>query len=147
MTCDLDLHLARKVNCIELSLAEFLSWREWSDEPPHRNVLNMSRIQQINPESVIGNARELTDAVKVKREVVPNMTRAMANAPAVLDGYLSLSGEMGNGALSARDRERIALAVGQANGCDYCLAAHSAVGKMIGLTTDQILDTGCDQTR
>lgn len=107
----------------------------------------MSRIQQINPESVIGNARELTDAVKVKREVVPNMTRAMANAPAVLDGYLSLSGEMGNGALSARDRERIALAVGQANGCDYCLAAHSAVGKMIGLTTDQILDTGCDQTR
>ena len=69
------------------------------------------------------------------------MTRAMANAPAVLDGYLSLSGALGKGALSAKTREQIALAVGQANGCDYCLAAHSAIGKMVGLTADQILDS------
>ena len=48
---------------------------------------------------------------------------------------------MGKGALSAKTREQIALAVGQANGCDYCLAAHSAIGKMVGLTTDQILDS------
>ncbi|MEZ6035443.1 MAG: carboxymuconolactone decarboxylase family protein [Planctomycetaceae bacterium] len=101
----------------------------------------MSRISQIVPESATGKARELLDAVKGKLGLVPNMTRAMANAPAALDGYLSLSGALGKGLLSAKDRERIALAVGQANGCDYCLAAHSTIGKMVGLTDDQILDS------
>lgn len=101
----------------------------------------MSRIHQIVAETATGKAKELLDAVKGKLGLVPNMTRAMANAPAVLDGYLSLSGALGKGALSAKDRERIALAVGQANGCEYCLAAHSAIGKMVGLTTDQIQDS------
>jgi uncharacterized peroxidase-related enzyme len=101
----------------------------------------MSRIHQIVPESATGNAKELLDAVRGKLGLVPNMTRAMANAPAVLEGYLSLSGALGKGALSAKDRERIALAVGQANGCEYCLAAHSTIGKMVGLTADQILDS------
>lgn len=101
----------------------------------------MSRIHQIVPESASGKAKELLDAVKSNLGVVPNMTRAMANAPAVLEGYLSLSGALGKGGLSAKDRERIALAVGQANGCEYCLAAHSTIGKMVGLTVDQILDS------
>ncbi|WP_425619104.1 carboxymuconolactone decarboxylase family protein [Anatilimnocola sp. NA78] len=101
----------------------------------------MSRIHQIVPESATGKAKELLDAVKGKLGLVPNMTRAMANAPAVLEGYLSLSGALGKGSLSAKDRERIALAVGQANGCEYCLAAHSTIGKMVGLTADQILDS------
>ena len=101
----------------------------------------MSRIHQINPQSATGKAKELLDAVQGKLGLVPNMTRAMANSPAVLDGYLSLSGSLSNGALSAKSREQIALAVAQANACDYCLAAHSAIGKMIGLSVDQILDS------
>jgi AhpD family alkylhydroperoxidase len=44
--------------------------------------------------------------------------------------------------LSAKAREQIALAVAQANECDYCLAAHSAIGKMVGLTAEQIQDSG-----
>jgi uncharacterized peroxidase-related enzyme len=79
--------------------------------------------------------------VKGKLGLVPNMTRAMANAPAALDGYLQLSGALGKGTLPARVREQIALAVAQANGCDYCLAAHSAVGRMVGLTAEQIVDS------
>ena len=101
----------------------------------------MSCIHQINPDSAAGKARELLDAVKGKLGLVPNITRAMANSPAVLEGYLGLSGALGKGSLSAKNREQIALAVGQANQCDYCLAAHSAIGKMVGLTPDQILDS------
>jgi len=103
----------------------------------------MSRISQINPDTGRDppGARALLDAVKDKLGLVPNMTRAMANAPAVLDGYLQFSGALGKGTLSARAREQIALAVAQANGCDYCLAAHSAVGKMVGLTAEQIQDS------
>lgn len=101
----------------------------------------MSRIPQINPESATGHAKELLDAVKGKLGLVPNMTRAMANSPAVLDGYLSLSGSLSKGNLSAKQREQIALTVGQVNGCDYCLAAHSTIGKMVGLTAEQIMDS------
>lgn len=101
----------------------------------------MARFKQIAPETATGKAKELLDAVKSKLGLVPNLTRAMANAPSVLEGYLGLSGALGKGSLSAKTREQIALAVGQANECDYCLAAHSAIGKMVGLTPDQIRDS------
>jgi uncharacterized peroxidase-related enzyme len=101
----------------------------------------MSRLNQITPESTTGKARELLDTVKGRLGLVPNMTRAMANAPAVLNGYLQLNGSLGQGALPAKTREQIALAVAQVNGCDYCLAAHTAIGKMTGLTSDQIRDS------
>ena len=101
----------------------------------------MARLTQISHEAASGRSRELLDAVKDRLGLVPNMTRAMANSPAALDGYLQLSGALGKGTLPARFREQIALAVAQANGCDYCLAAHSAVGRMAGLTADQIRDS------
>jgi len=101
----------------------------------------MSRINQISDQNAGDRARGLLDAVKSKLGFVPNMTRAMASSPAVLDGYLQLSGALGKGGLSARLREQLSLAVSQANGCDYCLAAHSAVGRMVGLTAEQIRDS------
>jgi len=101
----------------------------------------MSRLQQIQPESSTGRAKELLDAVLGKLGLVPNMTRAMANSPAVLDGYLSLSGALAKGILSAKTREQIALTVAEKNDCDYCLAAHSTIGKMVGLSIDQIQDS------
>jgi uncharacterized peroxidase-related enzyme len=105
----------------------------------------MSRIQTIAPETASGKAKELLDAVKTKLGLVPNLTKVMANSPAVLDGYLQLSGALGKGNLSAKSREEISLAVGEANHCDYCVAAHSTIGKMVGLTADQIRDSrlGC----
>ncbi|UUO07205.1 carboxymuconolactone decarboxylase family protein [Blastopirellula sp. J2-11] len=101
----------------------------------------MSRLNAIAPENAEGKSKEMLETVGRKLGMVPNMMRTMANSPAVLEGYLSLSGALGHGKLSAKVREQIALAVAQANGCDYCLAAHSAVGKMVGLTSDQIGDS------
>lgn len=101
----------------------------------------MNRIQAIDPKTATGKAKELLDAVQSKLGMTPNMMRAMANSPAVLDAYLQFSGSLGTGTLSAKVREQIALAVGQTNGCDYCLAAHSAIGKMVGLTPEQIADS------
>jgi len=101
----------------------------------------VARITQISSERATGRAKELLDAVKSKLGLVPNMTRAMANAPAALDGYLQFSGALVKGMLPAKAREQIALAVAQANECEYCLAAHSAIGRMAGLTADQIHDS------
>jgi uncharacterized peroxidase-related enzyme len=100
----------------------------------------MSRIPAISPHTAAGRAKELLDAVKQKLGLVPNMTRAMAHSPAALDGYLALSGALAKGVLPAKVREQLALAVSEANGCDYCVAAHSAVGKAVGLTPEQVRD-------
>jgi uncharacterized peroxidase-related enzyme len=78
------------------------------------------------------------DAVQKKLGVLPNMFRTLANAPLALDAYLQLSELTAHGRLDARQRERIALAVAQENGCDYCLAAHVAIGGMVGLDAGQI---------
>ncbi len=101
----------------------------------------MSRIETINPAQATGKAKELLDGVKSKLGMTPNLMRVMANSPAVLDAYLKFSGSLGSGELNAKTREQIALAVGQANSCDYCLSAHSTIGKMVGLSADQILDS------
>jgi uncharacterized peroxidase-related enzyme len=100
----------------------------------------MSRIDKVDANEATGKARELLDGVKAKLGMTPNMLRAMAASPAVLDAYLQFSGALGKGGLSAKAREQIALTVGQANSCDYCLAAHSAIGKIVGLSADQIVD-------
>lgn len=76
-------------------------------------------------------AQPLLAAVKAQIGAVPNLFRVVANSPAALEGYLGLSAALGKGALPAATRERIALAVAQINGCDYCLSAHSYLGKHV----------------
>ncbi|HKE00737.1 MAG TPA: carboxymuconolactone decarboxylase family protein [Planctomycetota bacterium] len=99
----------------------------------------MTRIALVNPDAP-GRSADLLAAVRSKLGLVPNMTRAMANAPAVLEGYLGLSGALGGGALDARLRQRIALLVAQENECTYCLSAHTAIGKRLGMSEVDLAD-------
>ncbi len=77
-------------------------------------------------------------AVKAKIGMVPNLFATLAQAPAALNGYLGLSETLGTGRLSAAQREIVALAAGQANRCQYCLSAHTLIGKGAGLSEDAI---------
>jgi uncharacterized peroxidase-related enzyme len=72
-------------------------------------------------------SQPLLDAVEKSLGVVPNLFRLVGQSPASLEGLLGLNGALGK-ALDAKTRERIALAVAQINGCDYCLSAHSYLG-------------------
>jgi len=74
-------------------------------------------------------AQPLLNAVQKQLGSVPNLFRLVANSPAALEGYLGLHGALAKGSLDPRTRERIALAVAEINGCDYCLAAHSYIGR------------------
>jgi uncharacterized peroxidase-related enzyme len=101
----------------------------------------MERINPVDPQTAQGKAKDLLDAVKAKLGMVPNMTRSMAVSPPVLDAYLGFSGALSHGVLPARVREQLALDVGEANRCDYCVSAHSAIGKRVGLTDQDLLDS------
>jgi uncharacterized peroxidase-related enzyme len=98
----------------------------------------MARITPVDFQTAQGRTKELLDAVKSKLGIVPNMTRSMAVSPAVLEGYLGLSGSLGHGVLSAKVREQLALDLSEANHCDYCVSAHSVIGKHSGLTEQDI---------
>jgi uncharacterized peroxidase-related enzyme len=99
----------------------------------------MSRIAAIEPSAATGKAKDLLSAVQHKLGILPNMAKVMVNSPAVLEGYLGFSGALNGGLLDAQTREQLALAVSQENHCDYCLSAHSAIGKMVGLNPQQVI--------
>jgi uncharacterized peroxidase-related enzyme len=81
-------------------------------------------------------SQPLLEAVEKQLGIVPNLFRLVANSPAALQGYLGLSGALGKGALPAATRERIALAVAEINGCNYCLSAHTYLGKNLAKLDD-----------
>jgi uncharacterized peroxidase-related enzyme len=99
----------------------------------------MSRLSPIDPSTASGKAKELLSAVKAKLGIVPNMTRVMASSPAVLEAYLGFSGALSGGLLDPKVREQLALVTAQRNHCDYCLSAHTAIGKLVGLNEQQIV--------
>ena len=87
----------------------------------------MSRLQAIQSDAATGKAKELLDAVQAKLKITPNMTRVMANSPAVLEAYLGFSGALSHGALDAKLREEIALEVGEQNSCQYCVSSRRTI--------------------
>jgi AhpD family alkylhydroperoxidase len=63
---------------------------------------------------------------------LPNVFRVLAHAPAVLASYMQSSVALGKTSFSALKKESIFLATSQANGCDYCLAAHTLFASKAG---------------
>jgi uncharacterized peroxidase-related enzyme len=100
----------------------------------------MNRIPTIDPATATGPSATFMSAVKAKIGVVPNLMRTFAQSPAVLEAYLGFSGTLDKGVLPAAVRQQLALAIGEANGCEYCLSAHTLIGKGAGLSPEAILE-------
>jgi len=99
----------------------------------------MSRIPALDPAAVQGKAKDLLDAVQKALGVTPNMFRVAAHSPAALEGLLGLNAAVNHGALAAKVREQVALAVAENNSCDYCLSAHTFLGRHAGLSDADIV--------
>ena len=87
----------------------------------------MSRIAIPTRDAAPAASQPILDAVNKQLGIVPNLFRLVANSPAALAGMTGLSGALSK-ALDVKTRERIALAVAQVHGCDYCLSAHTYLG-------------------
>ncbi len=101
----------------------------------------MTRLPALDPDVATGSAKRLLQGVENKLGFAPNIMLTMANSPAVLEGYLNFSGALSKGTFSPKFREQIALAVSELNDCQYCLAAHAAIGRMAGLSEEAITDS------
>jgi len=89
----------------------------------------VQRLKAIDPAEATGKTKDLFQAVKAKLGSVPNMFRTFGNSPAVLEGYLAFNTAMSGGTLGAKMGELLALTVANANGCEYCNAAHTFIGE------------------
>jgi uncharacterized peroxidase-related enzyme len=78
------------------------------------------------------------DQLKAKLGFVPNLYATMAHSENALASYLAFQSVKSS--LNAKARETINLVVSEVNACQYCLAAHTAIGQMVGFTSEQILD-------
>jgi AhpD family alkylhydroperoxidase len=80
--------------------------------------------------------RAVFDDIKRTRQVedVNNFWKYLARDPATLERtWASLKAIMAPGALDARTKEMIYLAVSVTNGCGYCIASHSAAARKAGM--------------
>jgi uncharacterized peroxidase-related enzyme len=102
----------------------------------------VNRIAQLDPAQASSRTKQLFADVQSKLGVVPNLLRVLGNAPAALEGYLNFSGALDAGSFNAKLREQIALTVAGSNLCNYCLSAHTFIGRRAGLTEKEIADAG-----
>ena len=98
----------------------------------------MSRLTAPAPEEVPAAARTTLDNVGAQFGFVPGMFAMLASNPTVLDVVMTLQGALSR-VLDAKTRHTIALAVSEANSCNYCLAIHSYVSSELGgMSSDDI---------
>jgi uncharacterized peroxidase-related enzyme len=100
----------------------------------------MKTLQALTPEQVDESTREVFGVITKKVGMLQNLYAAMGNSPQLLNGFLAFEAALKQGVFSAKENEAIGLAVSEANGCNYCLAAHSAIGKMVGFSEEEVLD-------
>lgn len=98
----------------------------------------MSRVPLVDPRNTTADRRALLEPIQAAFGAMPNMFRAVANSPAALKSMWAAFGALGGGVIPARLGEQIAVAVADRNACEYCLAAHTALGRKAGASADEM---------
>lgn len=99
----------------------------------------MPRLNVVQPDHASGAVKQVYADLTAKMGKVVNIFQGMANSPAALRAYVSMSAALAEGELSKEDREALYLAISENNGCDYCVSAHSMLARRAGLSEDETL--------
>lgn len=100
----------------------------------------MSRVQLVNPTDTTSDRQALLEQVHKAFGATPNMFKAVANSPAALKSMWGAFGALGSGVLGAKMGEQLAVAIADHNRCEYCLAAHTVLGKGAGAIAQEMVD-------
>jgi uncharacterized peroxidase-related enzyme len=99
---------------------------------------SVARVPLVDRTAATGSVRTVLDQIHGAFGATPNMFRAVANSPAALQSMWAAFGALGGGVIGAALGEQIAVAVANRNACDYCLAAHTALGRKAGVSGDDL---------
>jgi uncharacterized peroxidase-related enzyme len=98
----------------------------------------MNRVPLIDRNATTADRKALLDDIHAAFGTTPNMFRATANSPAALKSMWSTFGALGGGVIAPKLGEQIAVAVADRNACEYCLAAHTALGRQAGASAQEM---------
>ena len=98
----------------------------------------MTRFTVPSRDDVSPDNQAIFDNLQKMLGFVPNLYATFAHSTTALGTYLTL--QNAKSSLTSKQREVINLVVSQVNDCVYCLAAHTAIGKMVGFSEEQILE-------
>ena len=84
------------------------------------------------------DSKALLEGAKSAYSFVPNLLGTMAEAPAVLEGYMTLSGIFDKTSFSETERQIILMTNNRLNDCQYCMAAHTTISQMANVPADVI---------
>ncbi len=87
-------------------------------------------LEVLNQDNASEDARALLAKAEKNYGFVPNILGVMANSPALLEAYMTVSQIFEKTSFSAAEKQTVLLAVSTENGCDYCTGAHTAIAKM-----------------
>jgi len=100
----------------------------------------MSNLIQVpTRDQVDAKAQGIFDNVKKQLGVVPNLYATIGYSSDALENFLAFNGAAGGNSFTKKEKEAIDLAVSEVNGCTYCLAAHTTLGKMAGFTEEETI--------
>ncbi len=83
-------------------------------------------------------AIEQLATIKASLGRTPNIFTTLAHSPAALKYYLAGADALNQTKVSAALREQIALAIAGTHQCDYCASAHTAIGTMAKISTQEL---------
>jgi uncharacterized peroxidase-related enzyme len=98
----------------------------------------MNRVELITEATAAGDSKALLEQIKGAFGVVPAMFQAVANSPVALKKMWGGFGALAGGTLSPKLKEQLAVAIADRNECEYCLAAHTALGRKAGASAQEI---------
>jgi AhpD family alkylhydroperoxidase len=101
----------------------------------------MATIGLIPEGQATGKVKAVYSEIKKTFGTIPSLFKAMAHQPEYLDAsWQKLKVVMGPGKLDRKTKEMIAVAVSAANNCEYCVNAHTAALKQLGVTDPEIVE-------
>lgn len=99
----------------------------------------MRTIEVPKREAVSPESQKLFDSISKKIGFVPNLYAIMGYSSKALKGYLDFSESIESSTFSQQEVQAINLVVSQVNECSYCLAAHTAIGKKVGFSEQEVM--------
>ena len=103
----------------------------------------MATVALLTDDDLCPDARAVFDDIRAVRKTdhVNNFWRALAHDPVTLKRtWESVKQVMGPGALDAKTKEMLYVAVSIAHGCTYCIHSHTAAARAKGMTEAEHAD-------
>ena len=106
----------------------------------------MALVSYVSNQEAAEKIKPVFEGMEKKLGAVPNVFRAMAHNPEMLEAFLALNATLPRTKLDGKLRELAYIKTSELNGCDYCLHHHRALGKKAGLNDRQVAETAQFET-